>query len=74
MRDWTAIVGPGAFDQGRFAVERRKTAEAALEQAHAKLRDVTADSLGSVDNAGCVGLWAERGEKWATLRLIEAAL
>jgi hypothetical protein len=66
--------GPGASDQGRFAVERRKTAEAALERAHDKLRDVTADSLGSVDNAGCGGRWAEPVDGLATLRLMEAAL
>jgi hypothetical protein len=71
MRDWTSIAGAGAFDHGRLAVERRKTTEAALEQAHDRLRGVTADSLGSVANAGCVGRWAERVED---LRLIEAAL
>jgi hypothetical protein len=55
VRDWTAIAGPGALDQGRFVVERRKTDAAALEQAHDRLRGVTADSLVSVANAGCVG-------------------
>jgi hypothetical protein len=74
MRDWTAIAGPSAFDQGGFAVERRKTAEAALEQAHDELRDVSADSLGSVDNAGSGGRCAERVEELATLHLIEAVL
>jgi hypothetical protein len=61
---WTAIAGPSVFDQGGFAVERRKTAEAALEQAHDELRDVTADSLGSVDNAGFVGDGQSGSRNW----------
>jgi hypothetical protein len=74
MRDWTAIAGRGALDQRRFAVERGKTAEAALEPAHDKLRDATAYPLGSVDKAGCGGRWAERVHELARLRLAGAAL
>jgi hypothetical protein len=59
----------GAFDQRRFAVERRKMAEAALEQAHGEPRAWQREQVQAAEER-----WGERIRELARLRMTEAAV
>jgi hypothetical protein len=57
-----------AYDQGRFAVEHRKTAGAALVQAHGEPRAWQRGHVQAAEER-----WAEQIRELARLRMTEAA-